>query len=124
MSRTAMATWFSRPIMKGSPEPRQSPFHTGPERTRLAVTKASRRPRRLAPRGKSPAQQKRREEMMRGSRIAAVYLASTALVLFAPGQAARAGHDGGGGGVQHAHYDGVSNDLLTAGLGKTGLGGA
>jgi hydroxybutyrate-dimer hydrolase len=62
--------------------------------------------------------------MMRGSRIAAVYLASTALVLFAAGgPAARAGgHDSGG--VQHTHYDGVSNDLLTAGLGKTGLGGA
>ena len=32
-----MATWFSRPIMKGSPEPRQSTFHTGPERMRLAA---------------------------------------------------------------------------------------
>jgi hydroxybutyrate-dimer hydrolase len=27
-------------------------------------------------------------------------------------------------GVLHTHYDGVSNDLLTAGLGKTGLGSA
>jgi hydroxybutyrate-dimer hydrolase len=25
-------------------------------------------------------------------------------------------------GVQHTHYDGVTNDLLTAGLGKSGLG--
>src|SRR5205085_3923368 len=27
-------------------------------------------------------------------------------------------------GVLHTHYDGVTNDLLTAGLGKTGLGSA
>jgi hypothetical protein len=27
-----------------------------------------------------------------------------------------------GEGVLHTHYDGVTNDLLTAGLGKTGLG--
>ncbi|MFL5050688.1 MAG: 3-hydroxybutyrate oligomer hydrolase family protein, partial [Xanthobacteraceae bacterium] len=26
--------------------------------------------------------------------------------------------------VLHTHYDGVSNDLLTAGLGKSGLGSA
>ena len=38
--------------------------------------------------------------------------------MFAAGiAAARAGND-----VVHTHYDGVTNDLLTAGLGKTGLG--
>src|SRR5262245_54963032 len=26
--------------------------------------------------------------------------------------------------IIHTHYDGVTNDLLTAGLGKTGLGGS
>ena len=52
---------------------------------------------------------------MRGLRLAAVLL--TAAVL-APGiDAARANDD-----VVHIHYDGVTNDLLTAGLGKTGLG--
>lgn len=30
----------------------------------------------------------------------------------------------GGGTIIHNHYDGVTNDLLTAGLGKTGLGSA
>lgn len=55
---------------------------------------------------------------MRGSRIAAVYLASTALVLFTVGGGtARAGDK-----FQHTHYDGTTNDLLTAGLGKSGLG--
>src|ERR687887_299882 len=37
---------------------------------------------------------------------------------FAAGTAAAAGN------VIHTHYDGVTNDLLTAGLGKTGLAGA
>jgi hypothetical protein len=32
--------------------------------------------------------------------------------------------DGGDDHVLHTHYDGVTNDLLTAGLGRSGLGGA
>ena len=51
-------------------------------------------------------------------RLAAACLASTAAGLFAAGiTGARAGND-----VVHTHYDGDTNDLLTAGLGKTGLG--
>ena len=51
---------------------------------------------------------------MRGLRLAAVLLTA----LLAPGiEAAHANDD-----VVHTHYDGVTNDLLTAGLGKTGLG--
>jgi hydroxybutyrate-dimer hydrolase len=42
----------------------------------------------------------------------------SALPLQAPIPSARADNDS----VLHTHYDGVSNDLLTAGLGKTGLG--
>jgi hydroxybutyrate-dimer hydrolase len=56
---------------------------------------------------------------MRGLRLAAACFASTAISLFAAGQAG-ARHDDD---VLHTHYDGVTNDLLTAGLGKTGLGG-
>ena len=57
---------------------------------------------------------------MRGLRLAATCLASTATALFAAGIGeARAGND-----VVHTHYDGITNDLLTAGLGKTGLGSA
>ena len=55
---------------------------------------------------------------MRGSRLAAACLASTAMSLFAAGHAGARNDDD----VVHAHYDGVTNDLLTAGLGKTGLG--
>src|SRR4030088_1009625 len=55
---------------------------------------------------------------MRGLRLAAACLASTAMGLFAAGIAgARDDED-----VLRTHYDGVTNDLLTAGLGKTGLG--
>lgn len=51
-------------------------------------------------------------------RLATACLASTAIGLFAAGiTGARADND-----VLHTHYDGVTNDLLTAGLGKTGLG--
>jgi len=57
---------------------------------------------------------------MRGLRLAAACFASTAAGLFAGGiTGARAGND-----VMHTHYDGNTNDLLTAGLGKTGLGSA
>lgn len=44
----------------------------------------------------------------------------SALTLAAAVSSARADNDG----VLHVHYDGISNDLLTAGLGKTGLGSA
>src|SRR5258708_367683 len=55
---------------------------------------------------------------MRGPRLAAACLASTAMGLFATGIAgARDDED-----VLRTHYDGVTNDLLAAGLGKTGLG--
>jgi hydroxybutyrate-dimer hydrolase len=55
---------------------------------------------------------------MRGLRLAVACLASTAIGSFAAGHA-EARHDDD---ILHTHYDGVSNDLLTAGLGKTGLG--
>ncbi len=55
---------------------------------------------------------------MRGLRLAAACLASTAMGLFAAGIAAARDDDD----VLLTHYDGVTNDLLTAGLGKTGLG--
>ena len=57
---------------------------------------------------------------MRQLRLAAAYLTSAALVSFAAGiETARAGSN-----VQHTHYDGLPYDLLTAGLGKSGLGNA
>jgi hydroxybutyrate-dimer hydrolase len=55
---------------------------------------------------------------MRGLRLAAACLASTAMGLFATGIAGARDDEG----VLRTHYDGVTNDLLTAGLGKTGLG--
>ncbi|MEN3383881.1 MAG: hydroxybutyrate-dimer hydrolase [Hyphomicrobiales bacterium] len=55
---------------------------------------------------------------MRGLRLAAACLASTAISLFAVGLAGARDDDD----VRHTHYDGITNDLLTAGLGKTGLG--
>ena len=50
-------------------------------------------------------------------RLATACLASAAIGLFAGMTGARADND-----VLGTHYDGVTNDLLTAGLGKTGLG--
>jgi hydroxybutyrate-dimer hydrolase len=53
--------------------------------------------------------------------LATTFLASASLVTFTPAMAidsARADDDG----VLHTHYDGVTNDLLTAGLGRSGLG--
>ena len=52
-------------------------------------------------------------------RLATACLASAAIGLFAGMTGARADND-----VLGTHYDGVTNDLLTAGLGKTGLGSA
>jgi hydroxybutyrate-dimer hydrolase len=54
-------------------------------------------------------------------RVAAICFASvSALALVANSTPAAAGDES----VIHTHYDGVSNDLLTAGLGKSGLGSA
>jgi hydroxybutyrate-dimer hydrolase len=55
----------------------------------------------------------------------ALTLASTGIGFFALcATQARADHDRGDNRVVHTHYDGVTNDLLTAGLGKSGLGSA
>jgi len=62
--------------------------------------------------------------MRRNAGLAAKYFASAsilALAAFTTNQGALAFD---GEGVIHTHYDGVTNDLLTAGLGKTGLGAA
>src|SRR5438270_4093856 len=62
--------------------------------------------------------------MLRTARLAATCLASASLLALAvvvTNTRAVAGEDEG---VLHTHYDGVTNDLLTAGLGKTGLGSA
>jgi hydroxybutyrate-dimer hydrolase len=59
--------------------------------------------------------------MMRMAWLATTFLASASLVTFTAAMAidsARADDDG----VLHTHYDGVTNDLLTAGLGRSGLG--
>ena len=61
--------------------------------------------------------------MLRNVRLAATYFASAsvlALVAATTNTPALAGDEG----VIHTHYDGVTNDLLTAGLGKSGLGSA
>ena len=57
--------------------------------------------------------------MKRTARRAAIFLVSVSFGTLAVA-AARADDDR----VLHTHYDGVTNDLLTAGLGKTGLGSA
>ena len=60
--------------------------------------------------------------MSRISRLPAVYVASAfALAVVITNTPATAFDDEG---VIHTHYDGVTNDLLTAGLGKSGLGSA
>lgn len=66
--------------------------------------------------------------MPRIARLATTCLASASLMALAVAIAntrAVAGEGNEGNeGVLHTHYDGVTNDLLTAGLGKTGLGSA
>ena len=57
------------------------------------------------------------------TRRAATFLASASLAALAA-VAASAPAAADDGGIIHTHYDGVTNDLLTAGLGKTGLGSA
>src|SRR5262249_44964560 len=61
--------------------------------------------------------------MVRTTRLAATLLASAALGLLTV-QVAIAPAYAESNGVLHTHYDGVTNDLLTAGLGRTGLGSA
>jgi hydroxybutyrate-dimer hydrolase len=61
--------------------------------------------------------------MLRIARLATTCLTSaTVVALAAIVTNARAVADEGNEGVLHTHYDGVTNDLLTAGLGRTGLG--
>ncbi|HKH34495.1 MAG TPA: 3-hydroxybutyrate oligomer hydrolase family protein, partial [Beijerinckiaceae bacterium] len=55
--------------------------------------------------------------MKKGIWLAAAFLASASLGAFTAARAA-----GLDGDVVHTHYDGATNDLLTGGLGKTGLG--
>ncbi|SHN81649.1 3-hydroxybutyrate oligomer hydrolase family protein [Bradyrhizobium erythrophlei] len=62
--------------------------------------------------------------MLRITRLPAIYFATASALAFAvvmPSTRAVADSDEG---VIHTHYDGVTNDLLTAGLGKSGLGAA
>jgi hydroxybutyrate-dimer hydrolase len=63
-----------------------------------------------------------REQMRTAIKCAASLVASASLVavIGAASAAARAAESK----IIHTHYDGVTNDLLTAGLGKTGLGNA
>jgi hydroxybutyrate-dimer hydrolase len=59
--------------------------------------------------------------MIRMAWLATTFLASASLATFTAAmtiEPARADDNG----VLHTHYDGVTNDLLTAGLGKSGLG--
>jgi hydroxybutyrate-dimer hydrolase len=59
--------------------------------------------------------------MIRTAWLATAFLASASSVMFTAAmeiESARADDNG----VLHTHYDGVANDLLTAGLGKSGLG--
>src|ERR1700745_4289934 len=58
--------------------------------------------------------------MSRTTRLAVALLVSVSSAALAAAAPARADHDR----VLHTHYDGVTNDLLTAGLGKSGLGNA
>src|SRR5258708_34537313 len=59
--------------------------------------------------------------MVRIARLATTWLVSASVVTLAAliaNTRAVADNDG----VLHTHYDGVTNDLLTAGLGQSGLG--
>src|SRR5262249_19868328 len=61
--------------------------------------------------------------MVRTTRLAATLLVSADLSLL-PWQVATARANAKNNSVLHTHYDGVSKDLLTAGVGRTGLGSA
>src|SRR5215472_236594 len=59
--------------------------------------------------------------MVRMAGLATKFLASASLAALIAATATSAGR-ADDDGVIHNHYDGISNDLLTAGLGKSGLG--
>ena len=61
--------------------------------------------------------------MTRTARIATTCLASASVIALA-GLDAKTRAVADDNGILHTHYDGVTNDLLTAGLGRTGLGSA
>ena len=62
--------------------------------------------------------------MARIARIATTFLASASLVALVALVANTPAVADDDERVAHTHYDGVTNDLLTAGLGRTGLGSA
>jgi hydroxybutyrate-dimer hydrolase len=62
--------------------------------------------------------------MTRITRIATACLASVSLAALTAVMANQTAAADDDHNVVHTHYDGVTNDLLTAGLGKTGLGSA
>ena len=62
--------------------------------------------------------------MFRIAKLAITCLTSVSLVALAVVVANTHAVAGENEGVLHTHYDGVTNDLLTAGLGKSGLGSA
>jgi hydroxybutyrate-dimer hydrolase len=62
--------------------------------------------------------------MLRIARLATTCLTSASLVALAVVITNTHAVAGENEGVLHTHYDGVTNDLLTAGLGKSGLGSA
>src|ERR1700722_20254981 len=62
--------------------------------------------------------------MRRVARLSAAYFASASVLAFAIVTANAPALADPDEGVLHTHYDGVTNDLLTAGLGKSGLGSA
>ena len=62
--------------------------------------------------------------MLRNVRLAATYFASVSALALAVAITNTHAAADESEGVIHTHYDGVTNDLLTAGLGKSGLGSA
>ncbi len=62
--------------------------------------------------------------MLRNVRLAATYFASVSALALAVAITNTHAVADESEGVIHTHYDGVTNDLLTAGLGKSGLGSA
>ena len=54
--------------------------------------------------------------------LATKFLASASLLTFSTAMASESAK-ADDNGFLHTHYDGVTNNLLTAGLGKSGLGG-
>ena len=62
--------------------------------------------------------------MLGMTRLSARYFASASVLALAIVTTNTPAVAGEGEGVIHTHYDGVTNDLLTAGLGKSGLGSA